>query len=76
VDQRITNHSPRSTVGTATEVFTYLPMLFARVGTRLCPSCGAEVPPSQDMGSSDLMDDDDSTGDEQCSHPCPREFIF
>jgi hypothetical protein len=31
-----------------------------------------EVPPSHEMGSSDLMDDDDSTGDEHGSRPCPR----
>ncbi len=73
VDQRITNHSPRSTVGTATEVFTYLRVLFARLGTRTCMSCGADVPPSQDMSSSDPMDDDDGNGGEPGdSRPCPR----
>ena len=40
VDQGLTNRSPRSTVGTATEVFTYLRVLFARVGHRPCPRCG------------------------------------
>lgn len=45
VDQHLTNHSPRSTVGTATEVFTYLRVLFARVGHRPCPACGKDVPP-------------------------------
>ncbi|RPJ38950.1 MAG: ATP-binding cassette domain-containing protein [Chloroflexi bacterium] len=42
VDQHLSNHSPRSTVGTATEVFTYLRVLFARLGHRPCPVCGAE----------------------------------
>src|SRR3954462_14702878 len=46
IDQHLTNHSPRSTVGTVTEVFTYLRILFARVGLRPCPSCGHDVPPS------------------------------
>ena len=34
VDQHLTNHSPRSTVGTVTEVYTYLRVLFARIGHR------------------------------------------
>jgi excinuclease ABC subunit A len=46
VDQHLTNHSPRSTVGTATEVYTYLRILFARLGHRPCPNCGRAVPPS------------------------------
>jgi excinuclease ABC subunit A len=45
IGQEITNHSPRSTVGTATEVFTYLRVLFARLGRRPCPHCGALVDP-------------------------------
>ena len=48
VDQNLTNHSPRSTVGTSTEVYTYLRVLFARLGHRPCPSCGKDVPPSFD----------------------------
>jgi len=48
VDQHLTNRSPRSTVGTVTEVYTYLRVLFARIGHRLCPTCGANVPPSYD----------------------------
>ena len=45
VDQHLTNHSPRSTVGTVTEVFTYLRVLYARLGHRPCPKCGKDVPP-------------------------------
>ncbi len=45
VDQHLTNHSPRSTVGTVTEVFTYLRILYARLGHRPCPVCGKDVPP-------------------------------
>ncbi len=40
IDQRITNRSPRSTVGTTTDVYTYLRVLFARLGQRVCPACG------------------------------------
>src|SRR6266567_3071726 len=45
VDQHLTNRSPRSTVGTVTEVYTYLRVLFARLGHRPCPTCGKDVPP-------------------------------
>ena len=46
VDQHLTNRSPRSTVGTATELFTYLRILFARIGERPCPSCKQMIPPA------------------------------
>lgn len=45
IDQYLTNHSPRSTVGTVTEIYTYLRILFARLGRRPCPACGQDVPP-------------------------------
>jgi excinuclease ABC subunit A len=45
-DQHLANHSPRSKVGTATEIFTYLKVLYARLGHRPCPSCGKNVLPS------------------------------
>lgn len=48
VDQHLTNHSPRSTVGTATEVYTYIRVLFARLGQRPCPACGMDVSPAFD----------------------------
>jgi excinuclease ABC subunit A len=44
IDQNLTHHSPRSTVGTITEVYTYLRVLYARIGRRTCPACGKEVP--------------------------------
>ncbi len=44
VDQHLTNYSPRSTVGTVTEVFTYLRVLFARLGHRPCPQVRERCP--------------------------------
>ncbi|HLF26840.1 MAG TPA: excinuclease ABC subunit UvrA [Anaerolineae bacterium] len=67
VAQHLTNRSPRSTVGTATEVFTYLRVLFARIGHRPCPQCGANIPPTFDLRSDDEADEDD-TGN---TYPCP-----
>jgi excinuclease ABC subunit A len=43
IDQKGTSHNPRSTVGTVTEVYDYLRLLFARVGVPHCPICGREV---------------------------------
>ncbi|MBC7297962.1 MAG: excinuclease ABC subunit UvrA, partial [Demequina sp.] len=43
IDQKSTNRNPRSTVGTITEVYDYLRLLFARVGVPHCPVCGEEV---------------------------------
>ena len=43
IDQKGTSHNPRSTVGTVTEIYDYLRLLFARVGQPHCPICGKEV---------------------------------
>jgi excinuclease ABC subunit A len=43
IDQKGVSHNPRSTVGTVTEVYDYLRLLFARVGTPHCPECGRPV---------------------------------
>ena len=39
IDQKTTSHNPRSTVGTVTEIYDYLRLLFARLGTPYCPNC-------------------------------------
>ncbi len=43
IDQKGTSHNPRSTVGTVTEIYDYLRLLFARVGHPHCPKCGLEI---------------------------------
>ena len=43
IDQKTTNQNPRSTVGTVTEIYDYLRLLFARVGIPHCPQCGKEI---------------------------------
>ena len=43
IDQKSTNHNPRSTVGTVTEVYDYLRLLYARIGVPHCPKCGKEI---------------------------------
>jgi len=45
IDQKSTSNNPRSTVGTVTEIYDYLRLLYARVGTPHCPKCGNEIKP-------------------------------
>jgi excinuclease ABC subunit A len=78
VDQHLTNRSPRSTVGTSTEVYTYLRVLYAYLGHRPCPACGKEVPPSFNAAngewegeSSPSLGGDDISAPEE-TFPCPH----
>ena len=43
IDQKSTNHNPRSTVGTVTEIYDYFRLLYARIGIPHCPNCGKEI---------------------------------
>src|SRR5437879_9868715 len=43
IDQKSTSHNPRSTVGTVTEIYDYMRLLYARVGHPHCPNCGREI---------------------------------
>lgn len=45
IDQKTTSHNPRSTVGTVTEIYDYLRVLYARAGTPHCPKCGRVIEP-------------------------------
>ena len=43
IDQKTTSHNPRSTVGTVTEIYDYLRLMYARIGLPHCPICGREI---------------------------------
>src|SRR3982751_89731 len=43
IDQKSASHNPRSTVGTVTEIYDYLRLLYARIGIPHCPTCGQKV---------------------------------
>ena len=43
IDQKTTNHNPRSTVGTVTEIYDYLRLLYSRIGTPYCPHCNKAI---------------------------------
>ncbi|MEU6222562.1 excinuclease ABC subunit UvrA [Streptomyces sp. NPDC047042] len=79
VDQRPAGRGPRSTVGTATEVFTYLRLLWSRIGVRPCPACGQEIPPSyahdpegDEEGTDDTGAEGEFTACPHCSAPVPE----
>jgi excinuclease ABC subunit A len=78
VDQHLTNRSPRSTVGTATEVFTYLRVLWARIGHHPCPACGRDIPPAYHVSGDEVLDDDRAGGEPEDvpeaeqTVPCPH----
>jgi len=82
VDQNLTNRSPRSTVGTVTEIYTYLRVLFARLGRRPCPACGKDLAPAFDPASAqwegETSADEDTSAPEEiflcphCGAPVPK----
>src|SRR5574344_699510 len=45
IDQKSTSNNPRSTVGTVTEIYDYLRLLYARIGVPYCPVCGKKIKP-------------------------------
>ena len=61
IDQNLTNRNPRSTVGTVTEVFTYLRLLYAKLGERPCPKCSTVIRPAfeNDRAPANLWDNED-----------------
>lgn len=62
IDQKSTSNNPRSTVGTVTEIYDFLRLLYARVGVPHCPQCGAEIKPqSLDEIVNNIMTLDEGT---------------
>jgi excinuclease ABC subunit A len=75
VDQGLTNRSPRSTVGTYTDVYTYLRILYARLGRRPCPACGKEIPPAFDPSGASWEPESPASEDNsepEETFPCPH----
>src|SRR3989339_1245519 len=54
IEQRTPSHNPRSIVGTVTEIYDYLRLLFARIGVPHCPQCGKEIHP---QSAQQIIDD-------------------
>ncbi|HMK95494.1 MAG TPA: excinuclease ABC subunit UvrA [Candidatus Limnocylindrales bacterium] len=55
IEQRSTSKNPRSTVGTVTEIYDYLRLLFARIGTHHCPKCGSPIHPQSPENITSLI---------------------
>ncbi|MBI2028912.1 excinuclease ABC subunit UvrA [Candidatus Gottesmanbacteria bacterium] len=55
IDQKSTSHNPRSTVGTVTEIYDYMRLLFARIGHPHCPICGREISKQSPQQIRDLI---------------------
>lgn len=80
IDQRNSNRNPRSTVGTVTEVLTYLRILYAKLGVRNCPFCGKPIPQTFEQEVMDeyagdeeaSLPDDNSTNGFEEMMPCPH----
>jgi len=68
VGRQVANRNPRSTVGTVTDIYTLLRILFAKMGTRPCPSCKAVIVPSHD---GEVLEEEESGG-EPGRIPCPH----
>ena len=77
INQYLSNRSPRSTVGTETEIYTYLRVLFAKIGYRPCRKCGKIIPPFFKSTVVSHVPDEDEGSDEtyscpHCTYPVPR----
>jgi excinuclease ABC subunit A len=55
IEQKTTSKNPRSTVGTVTEIYDYLRLLFARIGIHHCPKCGSEIRPQSSENITNLI---------------------
>src|SRR5665647_1645230 len=55
IEQKSTSKNPRSTVGTVTEIYDYLRLLYARIGTHHCPKCGSSINPQSPENITSLI---------------------
>lgn len=72
IGQHITNRNPRSTVGTVTDVYTYVRFIFARLGERVCPACSGTVPPSFDAAPGTTPEEEEEDWGAARLFPCPH----
>ena len=70
IGQHITNRNPRSTVGTITDIYTYLRVVYEKLGEQLCPNCLKLIPPRFDK---DIYEEDDFKQYMDCPH-CQHRF--
>ncbi|ULL16290.1 excinuclease ABC subunit A [Paenibacillus sp. H1-7] len=69
IGQHVTNRNPRSTVGTVTDIYTYLRFVYSRLGQRICPGCKGMIPPSfQEPGTVMMEEEESRAGSITCPH--------
>ncbi|MEK4465524.1 excinuclease ABC subunit UvrA [Paenibacillus sp. FSL H8-0315] len=74
VGQHVTNRNPRSTVGTVTDIYTFVRFIFSRLGERVCPSCSGSIPPSFEARGLLIEEDEEIHGQTMgCPH-CGAEL--
>ncbi|AIQ35149.1 excinuclease ABC subunit A [Paenibacillus sp. FSL R5-0345] len=74
VGQHVTNRNPRSTVGTVTDIYTFVRFIFSRLGERVCPSCSGSIPPSFEARGLLIEEDEEMDGQSMgCLH-CGAEL--
>lgn len=74
VGQHVTNRNPRSTVGTVTDIYTFVRFIFSRLGERVCPSCSGSIPPSFEARGMLIEEDEEMDGQTMgCPH-CGAEL--
>lgn len=76
IDQKSTSHNPRSTVGTITEIYDYLRLLFARIGHPHCPNCGREISRLSSDQIVDLILEQGNTFLQDKTHHAWRFMLF
>lgn len=74
VGQHVTNRNPRSTLGTVTDIYTFVRFIFARLGEQICPSCSGSVPPSFEQ-SGVMLEEDEEIGYEAIDCPHCEEVL-
>lgn len=72
VGQHVTNRNPRSTVGTITDIHTYLRVIYEKLGERLCPHCGSRFVPGPESGAAGAPIGDGEGDDRQSAVRCPH----
>ncbi|OZB92854.1 excinuclease ABC subunit UvrA [Paenibacillus sp. XY044] len=75
VSQQVSNRNPRSTVGTVTEIYTYLRVLYAKLGVRVCPACSQSIHPvfeDNPAVSEEDLEETEYAAEGPMQMPCPH----
>lgn len=74
IGQHVTNRNPRSTVGTVTDLYTYVRFIFSRLGERTCPNCSGKIPASFEPSGPITVEDDETDRQTMICPHCKTEL--